>query len=1588
MRVNVKAPGFTRTGTNLERSVTVPAGGAVDLSVVGVLYSDTLPDSVTAYQEYAAMAPADAFRAGVTDFNQRWASDIPYIDVPDPAIEKAIVYRWWGERYNTLDANAPGYAYQYPTTVEGSNLYQNAVALTQPMHLQDTKWIRNPYLAYGQILNIGELSGSSAFLDSPGHTSWNNHYSQYIGTAGLEAYQVHGGGSAIAERFAHYFEGDGVGQLEHYDGDGDNLIAYDTYYMPGNDADAISFVYPKADTTAAGSRSIERPESAYVWGDFDAAAQLYGIAGASQAKIDAMQAKADDIRTAVLGHLWSDSAKMFFSQTSYGATAAATANGKPNPLAATDPTLIPAKESNLYDVYAQDMIPTDQWATYVDGFRFLRYADNFPIFPFYTADQFDRNEYAIGGSNNFSNINFTVQYRAVRSALRHYDPNGKYVTPEYAAKLLDWMTWSVYPNGNLLVPNQSEYFSNWNPDTQTYNRNNPNHVMLGNMSYIFVEDMGGIQPRSDDKIELWPIDLGYGHFMVNNLRYHDHDVTLVWDPDGTAYGLGAGYSLFLDGEKKATADALGRFVYDPNTNAVTEKADGLTVAVAGASATFPTAKDTQIRDPRVVDYLKTAGIDLGEDAPNLATGATLSSSATQQGARPTPWRNFHTPGYSSSSMNYTPGAIAATERPVSLAAVTDGQTVNEPYWGNAGTADSTGYVELNLGAPVRFDNVKVWFVSDRQAGGYHEPSRYSVQVPDGAGGWRVVESVKSPKIAAAKFNEALFTGVTSDRVRIAFTNAPTYATAISEIQVFDSGREIPVLTNDPPVVTAAQSTTADGNLSTTLVATATDDGVPETGTLTYGWQLVSAPSGGSVIFADAGALTTRVTGTVAGDYTFRFAATDGELTTQRDVTVALATKVQSAEFGASATITTSGSASWENPARVNTATTPASSNPGAGNGWGTWGQAGSGTSEAATAWIQYGWASPMLLSSTDLYWYDDNGGTRMPAATTYAVEYSTNGTDWTGVALKPGSTYAGALTRNAFNHLDFEPVSAQYLRVRIWGVQGSGDGTGVLRWRANGDTVATVASPVIMRTPTGVVPTLPASLDVAYSGGARGQLPITWQPVTPAMVADTNVDPFTVYGTNDAYGLIVEAQVYVRPENSTGGIAIQGAETFTRTVQVGGTPVLPTKVLVSYNDGSRDNQAIGVTWHLDPANLQTPGTYTVVGDLVLPSYVSSAGTVQTTLALTVTSNDTTPPQVTAVTDPVLATGGWAAGDVTVTATATDDVAQGVTVEQQDGEGAWAPYTAPVVVSAEGDRTLRFRATDAAGNVSEVVTQVVRIDRTAPEVSGSAAGRVVTVTATDGGSGAAAVEYRLGQDAWQAYQGPVTVPGTSAVTVSFRVTDVAGNVSGVGSVEVAAVVGPTPKFSDVPASHPFSAEITWLAQRKITTGYADGTFRGMASVNRDAMAAFLYRLQTGQDKAPACTVKPFRDVELSHPFCGEIAWLKAQGIAGGYTDGTYRPATPVARDAMAAFIYRVVTGNAKAPAPTSAPFVDVQANHPFAGEIAWLKAQKLSQGWTDGTFRPASQIERQAMAAFLYRLDGTKPARAASPAAPVEGTRAV
>ena len=185
------------------------------------------------------------------------------------------------------------------------------------------------------------------------------------------------------------------------------------------------------------------------------------------------------------------------------------------------------------------------------------------------------------------------------------------------------------------------------------------------------------------------------------------------------------------------------------------------------------------------------------------------------------------------------------------------------------------------------------------------------------------------------------------------------------------------------------------------------------------------------------------------------------------------------------------------------------------------------------------------------------------------------------------------------------------------------------------------------------------------------------------------------------------------------------------------------------------------------------------------------------------------------------------------------------------------------------------------------------------------------------------------------------------------------------------------FKDVLPSQQFYKEMSWLADRKISTGWVEAdksvTYRPVTPINRDAMAAFLYRMAGSPDFTPPAT-SPFKDVLTTQQFYKEMAWLAQAGISSGWNepDGsrTYRPLTPINRDAMAAFLYRLANSPDFA-APPESPFKDVSLYQQFYKEMAWMAEKKISSGWleSDGsyTYRALSPINRDAMAAFLYRM---------------------
>jgi len=216
--------------------------------------------------------------------------------------------------------------------------------------------------------------------------------------------------------------------------------------------------------------------------------------------------------------------------------------------------------------------------------------------------------------------------------------------------------------------------------------------------------------------------------------------------------------------------------------------------------------------------------------------------------------------------------------------------------------------------------------------------------------------------------------------------------------------------------------------------------------------------------------------------------------------------------------------------------------------------------------------------------------------------------------------------------------------------------------------------------------------------------------------------------------------------------------------------------------------------------------------------------------------DTTAPTVSAQVSGPRNTDGHYVGSATVAVTATDAGSGVKTVEYELDDTGFRPYTAPVPVTAIGDHAVQFRATDNAGNTSEVGSVSFRVvepepaeDTTPPTVTAQITGArdgagnyvgtaTATLTATDAGSGVQTVEYSLDGAAWTAYSAPVVVDGVGAHMLHYRATDVAGNTSAEQMAHFTVVAPP------VPDTTPPTATATVGGERD-----GDGNYVGAATV---------------------------------------------------------------------------------------------------------------------------------------------------------------
>lgn len=1245
------------SGGKLTSTLSLKANEPQTVKIQLGLIANELPDST---KEYEARYTGDfkdaaaSYKDSVTTYNKWWVDNAPYVDTPEDNIDKTVVYRWWLSRFNMLDANIPGNTFQYPTSIEGVLGYNNQIVLTSGMFMMDTKWFRNPEYSYGTWLSAGDTAKKSKagyyyYHDNPGDpANWNHSYTQYITRAGWDSYKVHGGPSTVAEKLADQGAEDVQGLLasksepdnnDNQNNNDNSLIDWSWWSMTGNDADAVSFSEPGR----SGQRMDRADGSANMWANANAAAQAYKAAG-DTANAEKMQAIADKIQKEVTTELWDKSDNLLKHRW------------------LNDGAFAKYKEINNYYPYSEGLMPTGN-EDYNKALRLFEDSNEFPIFPFFTANQADKAALNFPGSNNFSIINAQPLLQVYSAGIRNYDAakNG-YITNEQFKKLLYWVAFAHYQGGDNNYPDQNEF---WNEDNNnvgdvngdgvinnldknldaaqnggkiTY-RSWIHHTQLGTTNWTMVEDVAGMVPREDNKIELNPIEIpGWNYFTVNNLRYHDQDVSIVWDKDGSHYGGPAGYSLYVGGKLAFTSDKLAHLIYDPAAGTVEVKDDSSAQVTVGAEAVKNVKAANQVTfnaDQRVTDLFAKSGTNVdsaSKSTTNVAKDADVTGTT-----------------YAEKDTNY-PAKNAV-----------DGKTVMESFWGTKGSENKTDTLNIKFkDGKQKIDDLRLYFYqssSSQTISGYAEPANYKLEYQKDDGTWApIADQVRTPNYAGANYNRIQFTPVETTTIRVTFTPQAGMAVGVKEIEAYNTGIKADGTSeNQAPQVDAYVSSSTSSGAK--LVGTVKDDGLPAEGDVTTKWELVSGPEGGTAKFVDDTAASTTVTFNKEGDYVLKLTASDGEKEGSKEITVhgipSDGTVNVAPQSSASASYT-NGYQPKDNAKKVIDGQVVYTNTPN--ETWNNWGD-----NTGVEPWLQLKWAGKVPLKKAKVFFWTDGGG--VPMASSWKLQYADADGNWQDVKLADGQSYT--VNQNEGNEVKFaDTVETDKLRV----VFPKGAIVGASEFEAY------AIEPVSVDEVNRLVQTgskaddlkLPSTVSAVYTDGSRRDLAVTWDKVTDAQLAADAV--FDVKGI--VAGVLSGTVAHIAARSDTALQTVGNAQPVEQTVYQNAKSIdLPATVPVKFPNGYNDDRK--VTWKdadIKAIDLTKVGDYEVAGTV---DDGSSSAAAKLTVHVVADPNGSSTPEPEP--EPLV---GWIEGKATKTTISPDSEATWSPAEGKLNDGVVVDDTWP------------------------------------------------------------------------------------------------------------------------------------------------------------------------------------------------------------------------------------------------------------------------------------------------------------------------
>jgi hypothetical protein len=631
---------------------------------------------------------------------QWYLDNIPFFECSDKQIEQVYYYRWKLYKAHIRHVGDNSYVItEFINHVPWDRDPYCTINAASMHHIYEGRWLRDNSYMDGYINYLYQGGGN------------NRRYSESIADAAYARYLVNADSAFIVKQL------DSMQQMygewsDHFDS------TRNLYYIPAM-PDATEYTIASIDASG-GKDGFDDGEAyrptinSYMYGNAMAIARIAAMKGDINASKEYLQ-RAAILKTNVEHHLWNDSLQHFtdrFKVSNQYVRYWDFIRGRE--LAGIIPW--------YFNLPADDQTHNASWKHIVDTTNLLGkfgLRTNEPSYQYYFK-QFVFFEGQRGSQWNGPSWPYQTSQAITSMANFLNNYNQDVITKSDYLKILRLYTQQHYlPEGKInLVENYDPNLGG--PIVYYYWSNHYNHSSYNN---LVITGLCGIRPSESDTLVLNPlIDNSIKYFCLDDVLYHGHKLTLVYDRDGTRYKLGKGLTALVDG-KKTELFRIG-------------------------------------------------------DKESIVVGAPILNHSSPQSTdfALNIWhKDYPVP---SASINTTPDT--------SLYQAIDGRIWYFPEitnrWTTAGSTASTDWYSLDFGQPRKISSIKIYLVADDKL--FVAPDSIKIEIQNGDKWIPVAVKEQLPaSLVGNTQNTLVFDKTSATRVRINFAHSQKQV-ALSEIECY------------------------------------------------------------------------------------------------------------------------------------------------------------------------------------------------------------------------------------------------------------------------------------------------------------------------------------------------------------------------------------------------------------------------------------------------------------------------------------------------------------------------------------------------------------------------------------------------------------------------------------------------------------------------------------------------------------------------------------------------------------------------------------------------------------------------------------